>query len=236
MRNDESARDARMIKPKVESNKGEWFVNRHHKGKSAEPRPVQLTRTQKRRMQRKRFIQRMKNMATDLDQAKFVNRGKVASPKTEVKQEMQWQIQNQSHAQTAEVSAERVQTDEVELSESLIEQILNNENFLILTADLQDDVNLAATIGVLPTEFAVKENQPIRLDGDILAEESAWATLADEVDVTENQQAKSEAEDNPEGVIKFERPQLARHLKPLYIRAHIDGRPISRVLLMGVPS
>ena len=59
------------------------------------------------------------------------------------------------------MSAKRVQTDEAELSESLIEQILNDDNLLNLTDDLQDDVNLAATIGVLPVEFAVKENQPI---------------------------------------------------------------------------
>ena len=72
-------------------------------------------------------------------------------------------------------------------------------------------MNFAATIRVLPAEFAVKENQPIWLDGDVLAEEAVWATLADEADVTENQQGKNEEKDNPEGVIKFERPQLARH-------------------------
>ena len=85
------------------------------------------------------------------------------------------------------MSAERVQTDEAELSESLIEQILNDDDLLILTDDLQDDVNLAANIVVLHAEFAVKENQPIQLDDDILAEEVAWATLADEADVIENQ-------------------------------------------------
>ena len=126
-------------------------------------------------------------MATDPDQAKFVSRGKVTNPKVEAIQEMLWQIQNQSHAQTTEVSAERVQTDEAELSESLIEQILNDDDLLILTDDLQDDVNLAANIVVLHAEFAVKENQPIQLDDDILAEEVAWATLADEADVIENQ-------------------------------------------------
>ena len=40
-------------------------------------------------------------------------------------------------------------------------------------------MNLVATVGVLPVEFAVKEDQLIQLDGDILAEEAAWATLAD---------------------------------------------------------
>ena len=86
----------------------------------------------------------------------------------------------------AETLAERVQTTETELSKSLIEQILNDDNLLILTDDLQGDVNLAATIKVMPAEFAVKENQPIRLDGDILVEEAAWATLANEEDAIEN--------------------------------------------------
>ena len=90
VRNDESARDARMIKPKVESNKGEWFVNKYCKGKPAEPQPVQLTWTQKRRMQRKRSIQRMRNMETIPDQAKCGERGEVASPKAKVTQEIQW--------------------------------------------------------------------------------------------------------------------------------------------------
>ena len=45
--------------------------------------------------------------------------------------------------------------------------------------------------------------------------------------MTENQQEKEKEKDKTGGVIKSERPQLARHLKPLYIRAHIDGRLIS---------
>ena len=69
----------------------------------------------------------------------------------------------------------------------MIEQILNDDDLLILTNDLQDDVNLVATIRVLPTEFAVNENQPIQLDGDVLAEEVAWATLANEEEATKYQ-------------------------------------------------
>ena len=48
-----------------------------------------------------------------------------------------------------------------ELSKNLIDQILNDDDLLILTNDLQDDVNLMVTIGVLPAEFAIRENQPI---------------------------------------------------------------------------
>jgi hypothetical protein len=32
----------------------------------------------------------------------------------------------------------------------------------------------------------------------------------------------------------FEKPEeLSQHLKPLYVRGHIDGRPISRMLMDG---
>ena len=50
---------------------------------------------------------------------------------------------------------------EAKLSENLIDQILNDDNLLILTDNLQGDVNLATTIGVLPAKFVVRENQPI---------------------------------------------------------------------------
>ena len=39
--------------------------------------------------------------------------------------------------------------------------------------------------------------------------------------------------DDTEEVIEFEKSQLVRHLKPLYIKAYIDGRLISRVLIDG---
>ena len=66
-----------------------------------------------------------------------------------------------------------MQTAEIELSENLIEQILNDDDLFILIDDLQDDMNLVAIIGVLLAGFAVKENQLIRLDGDVLVEEAA---------------------------------------------------------------
>ena len=61
---------------------------------------------------------------------------------------------------------------ESELSKNLINQILNDDDLLILTDNLQDDVNIATTIGVLPSEFAVKKDQPMQLEGDVLAKEA----------------------------------------------------------------
>ena len=100
----------------------------------------------------------MKNMVAMLDQAKHVEREKVCNPKKEVIQKIQEQIQDQSQTQTAEVSAERIQITEPQLSKNLINQILNDDDLLILVDDVQDDVMLIATIGVLLVEFIMKEN------------------------------------------------------------------------------
>ena len=132
----------------------------------------------------------------------------------------------------AETSIERVQTIEARLSENLIYQILNDDDLFILIDDLQDDVNLATTIGVLPADFSVKEDQPIQLDGDVLAEDAAQATLVNDT-YAAGDHLEKKGKDDIEEVIRFEKPQLARHLKPLCIKVYIDGRPISQVLIIG---
>ena len=50
---------------------------------------------------------------------------------------------------------------EAELSENLIDQIFNGDDLPILTDDLTNDVTLAAIIGILPSKFAAREDQPI---------------------------------------------------------------------------
>ena len=45
VRNDDLPKSARMIKSKVESNKGEWFLNKYCKGKKVEEQSTQLTKT-----------------------------------------------------------------------------------------------------------------------------------------------------------------------------------------------
>ena len=107
----------------------------------------------------------MKDVEAMLDLAKHTEVAKEASPKTEGMMELQGQIQEMNIVQIAEMSAEEMYNLETELSESLIDQILNDDDLLILTDDLQEGANLAATIGVLPAEFAVRENQLIQLEG-----------------------------------------------------------------------
>ena len=70
------------------SNKGEWFLNKYCKGKKLKEQSTQLARTQKRGLQRKRSIHKMRNMMAMLDQAEQVEREKVCSPKKEIIQEI----------------------------------------------------------------------------------------------------------------------------------------------------
>lgn len=37
---------------------------------------------------------------------------------------------------------------------------------------MKGDVILMATVGILPYEFAIKDNQPLQLEGDVLAEKT----------------------------------------------------------------
>lgn len=129
-------------------------------------------------------------------------------------------ISKQDQAHTAETLAEIVQVIKAELSKNWIDQILN------------DVVNLVATIGVLPSKFAVKVDQLIQLEGDVQAKDAIWATLAEATD-TVGKDLEKEKSDNKEEVIRFEKSQLARHLRPLYIKTYIDGRLISQVLIDG---
>ena len=46
---------------------------------------------------------------------------------------------------------------EAELSNNLIDQILNDDDLFILIDDLQNDVTLVATIGILSSEFGMRK-------------------------------------------------------------------------------
>ena len=76
----------------------------------------------------------------------------------------------------------------------------------------------------------MKENQLLQLKGDVLAEEATWATVVEDKEVVGIDLLIEKPNDKGE-VIKFEKPQLVRHLRPLYIKAYIDSRTISRVLI-----
>lgn len=64
--------------------------------------------------------------------------------------------------------------------------------------------------------------QPKWIEGDVFAKEEEWSTLAE----PKNQVTRG---------MLFEIPtmEMTKHLKPLYIKAHINGKPFNRVFVDG---
>ena len=65
-----------------------------------------------------------------------------------------------------------------------------------------------------------------------MAEKTILTTLVHDTNAA-GDDLERKKENYIEEIIRFEKPQLARHLKPLYIKAYIDGRPINLVLIDG---
>ena len=88
---------------------------------------------------------------------------------------------------------------------------------------LEVELDLIAMMGLIPLEFMVDSEQPDQFERDVFEEEAEWAVL---VNPAVNQHIET---------MKFEKPKgtLARHLKPLYIQVHINGRTVSRVFVDG---
>ena len=98
--------------------------------------------------------------------------------------------------------------------ENLLSNMLNNDDLL---DELQDDSTAIATVGISPMEFADQDCNFWYLEGDVMIDEAECETL---VPATPRE-------------IKFKKWIKARHLKPLYITTHMNGKPISRVLVDG---
>ena len=99
-----------------------------------------------------------------------------------------------------------------EYSENLLDDLLNNDDLL---DDFQDESAAVVTIGIIPFKFANQDSNLWYLEGDVMVEEAECASLI-----------LAEPEE-----IRFKRWAQLGHLRPLYIKAHINGKPVSRVLI-----
>ncbi|KAM3014998.1 hypothetical protein FF2_027633 [Malus domestica] len=87
-----------------------------------------------------------------------------------------------------------------------------------------------STVHVLPTDFQSITSQPNFLDGDVVVEESGhidFVTIAEVESTTKNDNLKAALAE------LFPRSLSAKlhHLKPLYVTAHIEGYPVSKVFV-----
>ena len=83
--------------------------------------------------------------------------------------------------------------------------------------DLQDDPVAVATVGIIPFKFADQDGNFWYLEGDVIVEEAECASLV-----------LAEPEE-----IRFKECMKAGHFRPLYIKAHINAKPISWALIDG---
>ncbi|KAM2824925.1 hypothetical protein COP1_034776 [Malus domestica] len=85
-------------------------------------------------------------------------------------------------------------------------------------------------VHVLPADFQSSTTQPNFLDGDVVAEEAGhvdFVSVAEVESTTKDDSLKAALAE------LFPRSSLAklRHLKPLYVTAHIEGYPVSKVFV-----
>ncbi|KAM2798300.1 hypothetical protein COP1_003265 [Malus domestica] len=85
-------------------------------------------------------------------------------------------------------------------------------------------------VQVLPADFQSSTSQPNFLDGDVIAEEAGhidFVTVANDDSTTKDDNIKAALAE------LFPRASSAKlhHLKPLYVTAHIEGYPVSKVFV-----
>ena len=85
-------------------------------------------------------------------------------------------------------------------------------------------------VHVLPAEFQTNACQPSSLDGDVVTEE---ATQVDFISVDEEASEDKQSQLTAALAELFPRPSTTalQHLKPLYVTAHIEGYPVSKVFV-----
>ena len=86
-----------------------------------------------------------------------------------------------------------------------------------LLDDLQDDLAAVAKIRIIPLEFANQDGNSWYLEGDVMVKEAECVALV----LTKPEE------------IKFKKWTKAGHLRLFYIKAHVHGKLINRVLIDG---
>ncbi|KAG5554687.1 hypothetical protein RHGRI_012296 [Rhododendron griersonianum] len=86
---------------------------------------------------------------------------------------------------------------------------------------------------VLPKHFRAKPDQPMELAGDVEDNTQSTVKIADEEEHSHSQLIKIETDKRGDKVVVLRSPDDAstRHLKPLYVKVHMNGQPISKVLV-----
>ncbi|KAM1529737.1 hypothetical protein ACFX1Z_018908 [Malus domestica] len=144
-------------------------------------------------------------------------------------------IRRQMHA-----SPKTTQTLEyVETHSELAANALTHNDIVLFTPEDDDQDQMGPSVlenmeismvHVLPTEFQLTTHQPSSLDDDVVAEE---VTHVDFVTTPEDESTNGDDKLKTALDILFPRSSSTnlQHLKPLYVTAHIEGYPISKIFV-----
>ncbi|KAF7112375.1 hypothetical protein RHSIM_RhsimUnG0235400 [Rhododendron simsii] len=86
---------------------------------------------------------------------------------------------------------------------------------------------------VLPKHFKAKPDQPMELAGDVEDKTQSTVKIVEKGEKTQSQLINIETDEKGTEVVVLRPPDDAsiRHLKPLYVKIHMNGQPISKVLV-----
>ncbi|KAF7144621.1 hypothetical protein RHSIM_Rhsim04G0124600 [Rhododendron simsii] len=86
---------------------------------------------------------------------------------------------------------------------------------------------------VLPKHFKAKPDQPMELAGDVEDITQSTVKIVEEGEKSHSQSINIETDEKGTKVVVLRSPDDAsiRHLKPLYVKIHMNGQPVSKVLV-----
>ncbi|GLU07026.1 hypothetical protein SLE2022_240060 [Rubroshorea leprosula] len=220
------AEKPRMVKPPPRSTTKRWERVVHPKFPKG-----QNPRTLRRRLQRKRVAERHQQQITDsggmADQAQPLP----------ARRKSVW-VRKQKGSSSDQNSPEKEEPPRIPTSPRILAVESNEETGLKAKFEVLDKAKNSSDV-ICFGEFSVNLScLVITLPLLFQAREQSESAVCHQTDLTEEEEvieipAKEDGGMDSADKIIFEKPEerMARHIRPLYIHAHLDGMPINRVLV-----
>ncbi|GKV32763.1 hypothetical protein SLEP1_g41344 [Rubroshorea leprosula] len=221
-----NAEKPRMVKPPLRSPSKRWERVVHPKFPKG-----QNPRTLRRRLQRKRAAERHRQQITDsgdmADQAQPLP----------ARRKSVW-VRKEKGSTSDQNALEKEEPLRSPTSPLVLVVESNEETGLKAKFDMSDEVKISSNI-IHFGEFSVNLScLVITLPLVFQAREQSESVVCHQTDLNEEEEvieipAKEDSGMDSADKIIFEKPEerMARHIRPLYIHAHLDGMPINRVLV-----
>jgi hypothetical protein len=173
-----------------------------------------MTKTQKRRWQRRRQAERLAKEEQEKEQEEQKGRAKQEKTKGLVKRWVRKDWKGETEVTTTSTDPKGTESKGVQFG-SLPDRV---------------SINMAFT---LPLTFGAKPGQPSVMDGDVIEVEENCPEIGIASVEETMRPTDSEEQDDESAKIVLTKPSegMSQHLRPLYISAHFDGKPLPRVLV-----